>query len=65
MRACKDAGHFVFGPPIAPTHPFYKRLDALGRTIEGNSRARADSRPKVVGALKDAMANPWYRTIAP
>lgn len=52
----EDAGHFVFGPPIARDHPFYARLDAYGGSVEGNAAARADSWPRVIAFLKQAMA---------
>ena len=56
VLAYEDAGHFVFGPPVPSDHPFYPRLDAFGGTVEGNAAARADSWPRVVGFLQDAMA---------
>lgn len=56
VLAYKDAGHFVFGPPIAPGHAFYKRLDAYGGTVIGNAKARADSWPRVVEFLKETTA---------
>ncbi|QHL90504.1 prolyl oligopeptidase family serine peptidase [Sphingomonas changnyeongensis] len=52
LLAYKDAGHFVFGPPVAPGEPFYRRLDAYGGTVAGNAAARADSWPKVIAFLK-------------
>lgn len=58
MLSYPDAGHFVFGPPLTPEHPFYKRLDVFGGSIEGNAAARADSWPKVIAFLKQAAANP-------
>jgi len=56
VLAYKDAGHLVFGPPIAPDHPFYRRLDAYGGTVAGNATARTESWPKVVTFLKNAVA---------
>ncbi len=55
VLAYRNAGHFVFGPPIAPDHPFYRRLDAYGGTIAGNAAARADSWPKVIAFLAQAL----------
>lgn len=55
VLAYKDAGHFVFGPPMAPGDAFYDRLDTFGGSVEGNATARAESWPKVVAFLK-AMA---------
>lgn len=55
VLAYKDAGHFVFGPPIARDHPFYPRLDEFGGTVEGNAAARADSWPKVIAFLRQHM----------
>ena len=48
----QDAGHFVFGSPMAPGDAFYDRLDTFGGSVEGNATARADSWPKVVAFLK-------------
>jgi len=56
VLAYKDAGHFLFGPPIARNHPFYPRLGAYGGSVEGNAAARADSWPKAVAFLRRAMA---------
>lgn len=52
----KDAGHFVFGPPIARDHRFYPRLGEYGSSMEGNAAAHADSWPKVVAFLRRAFA---------
>lgn len=56
LLAYEDAGHLLFGPPIAPDHPFYQRLGSFGGSIAGNAEARADSWPKVLAFLKDALA---------
>lgn len=56
VLAYKDAGHFVFGPPIARDHPIYPRLGAYGGSAQGNAAARADSWPKVMAFLRRAMA---------
>lgn len=55
VLAYQDAGHFVFGPPLALDNPFYERLDAFGGSVAGNARARADSWPLVVTFLKDMI----------
>ena len=55
--AYKDAGHFVFGPPIARDHRFYPRLGEYGGSVEGNAAARADSWPRVITFLRRAMAD--------
>jgi hypothetical protein len=54
VLAYKDAGHFLFGPPIPQSHPFYPRLGAYGGSPAGNAAARADSWPKVIAFLKGA-----------
>lgn len=53
----KDAGHFVFGPPIARENQFYPRLGEYGGSVEGNAAARADSWPRVITFLRRAMAD--------
>lgn len=53
VLAYQDAGHFVFGPPLAPGDAFYDRLDTFGGSLEGNATARADSWPNVVAFLND------------
>jgi dienelactone hydrolase len=52
----RDAGHFVFGPPVPRTSPFYNRLDMFGGTVEGNAAARIDSWPRVMTFLKAETA---------
>jgi hypothetical protein len=54
VLAYKDAGHFVFGPPIPQGNPFYPRLGEYGGSPDGNAAARADSWPKVIAFLKGA-----------
>lgn len=54
VLAYKDAGHFVFGPPIPRGNPFYPRLGEYGGSADGNAAARADSWPKVIAFLKEA-----------
>lgn len=58
VLAYKDAGHFVFGPPIARDNRFYPRLGEYGGSAEGNAAARADSWPRVIAFLKRAVARP-------
>ncbi|MEQ1812151.1 MAG: acyl-CoA thioester hydrolase/BAAT C-terminal domain-containing protein [Terricaulis sp.] len=48
-----DAGHLVFGPPIARDNAFYPRLAMLGGTVEGNAAARADSWPRAIAFLHE------------
>lgn len=47
-----DAGHAVFGPPVAGPHDW---LASLGGSADGNNAARADSWPKVVTFLRAAL----------
>jgi hypothetical protein len=56
VLAYRDAGHFVFGPPIARDHPFRPRLGEYGGSVEGNVAARADSWPKVLAFLRQNLA---------
>ena len=56
VLAYKDAGHFVFGPPIARDHAFYPRLGEYGGSAAGNAAARAHSWPRVIAFLKGATA---------
>lgn len=53
----KDAGHFVFGPPVSRDHRFYSRLGEYGGSVEGNAAARADSWPRVIAFLRRTMAD--------
>jgi hypothetical protein len=50
-----DAGHAVFGIPVSKTDAHYKQLASLGGSADGNNAARADSWPKVVAFLADAL----------
>jgi dienelactone hydrolase len=50
-----DAGHAVFGIPVAKTDPHYKQLASLGGSADGNNAARSDSWPKVVAFLAEAL----------
>lgn len=56
VLAYPDAGHGVFGPPLAETDPAFDRLDGLGGTDQGNNRARRDGWPRVIAFLKSALA---------
>lgn len=56
VLAYADAGHFVFGPPIGPDHPFFPRLGTYGGSVEGNAVARADGWPRVVTFLRQSTA---------
>jgi len=58
VLAYADAGHLVLGPPILRDHAFYRRLDVLGGTVEGNAAARADSWPRIIAFLKDRTRPP-------
>lgn len=55
LLAYKDAGHAVFGPPLAPDNPGLRSLAQLGGTVDGNNNARADGWPKVVAFLRSAL----------
>lgn len=55
VLAYPDAGHLVFGPPIARDHAFYARLAEYGGSVPGNAAARADSWPRVIAFLRQAM----------
>lgn len=51
-----DAGHGVFGPPLAADNPHRARLGTLGGSPEGNNAARRDGWPKVLAFLDRALA---------
>lgn len=54
--AYPEAGHAVFGPPIAdPASPNLQRALSVGGTIPALVAARADGWPRVVAFLKDAL----------
>ena len=57
VLAYRDAGHFVFGPPIPRGNPFYPRLGEYGGSVEGNAAARADSWPRVIAFLRRALVD--------
>ena len=50
-----DAGHEVFGLPIAPSDPYYAHLGSLGGTPAGIAAAHADGWPKVLAFLKEKL----------
>ncbi|GAB0112951.1 acyl-CoA thioester hydrolase/BAAT C-terminal domain-containing protein [Acidisoma sp. C75] len=56
LLAYPNAGHAVFGPPIAPADPFYADLGALGGTAAANDAARADAWPRALGFLRAAFS---------
>lgn len=58
VLAYADAGHLVFGPPIARDNAFYRRLAMLGGSVEGNAAARADSWPRIITFLRDSTTPP-------
>lgn len=55
--AYPEAGHAVFGPPIAdPTSPNLQRALSVGGTVPALVAARADGWPRVVTFLREALA---------
>ena len=50
-----EAGHGVMGAPGAATDPDIRAFSKLGGTTEANAAARADSWPKIVAYLKEAL----------
>lgn len=57
LLAYQDAGHAVFGTPVARSDPRRGRLGArTGGSPEGNAAAREDGWPKAVAFLERAMA---------
>jgi dienelactone hydrolase len=52
-----DAGHSVFGPPVAPESRTFASLGSLGGSSAGNNAARIDSWPKAV-TFMDTMLKP-------
>jgi dienelactone hydrolase len=58
VLAYANAGHGVFGVPVERSNPNYDRLDFFGGTDDGNNAARADSWPKVIALLQNAMQAP-------
>jgi len=58
LLAYKDAGHGVFGVPVASDDPKLAKLGDLGGTPAGNNAARHDSWPKLLAFLAGALQNP-------
>lgn len=56
LLAYPEAGHAVFGPPVAPSDPFYADLGALGGTAAANDAARADAWPRALAFLHAAFS---------
>ncbi len=57
LLAYADAGHAVFGVPVAKTNPAYASLASLGGSADGNAEAREDAWPKALAALDAALMN--------
>ncbi|MBX9860566.1 MAG: alpha/beta hydrolase fold domain-containing protein [Sphingomonas sp.] len=55
ILAYKDAGHAVFGVPVAESDPSPPPLSSLGGSVVGNNAARRDSWPKVLAFLDQAL----------
>jgi dienelactone hydrolase len=53
--AYPDAGHAVFGVPVAADAPGLERAIFLGGTVPGLVAARADGWPRVLRFLRDAL----------
>lgn len=56
VLAYPDAGHGVFGPPVAADRA--EGLATLGGSGEGNNRARASGWPRVLAFLERELAGP-------
>lgn len=52
-----DAGHAVFGPPMAADTPGLQNILSLGGTIDGLVAARADGWPRALAFLREALAS--------
>jgi dienelactone hydrolase len=50
-----DAGHAVFGVPVAADAPGLERATTVGGTVPGLVAARADGWPRVLRFLRDAL----------
>jgi hypothetical protein len=50
-----DAGHGVFGPPLAPGDPKYPLLGSIGGGSDGNNAARRDSWARALAVLDAAL----------
>jgi dienelactone hydrolase len=51
----RDAGHSVFGPPVAPESPDFTTLGTLGGSPASNNAARLESWPKAVTFIDAAL----------
>ncbi|HEY4941459.1 MAG TPA: acyl-CoA thioester hydrolase/BAAT C-terminal domain-containing protein [Rhizomicrobium sp.] len=51
----RDAGHGVFGTPVAKLDPNYAGLAHFGGSADGNAAARAEVWPKTIAFLKAAL----------
>lgn len=51
-----DAGHAVFGPPVAADNPGIQNATFVGGTVEGLVAARADEWPRVLAFLRASLA---------
>lgn len=58
VLAYNDAGHGVFGVPLAAADPKLARLGTLGGTPAANNAARQDGWPKVLAFLANALREP-------
>ncbi|NJC41448.1 hypothetical protein GGQ87_001706 [Brevundimonas alba] len=56
--AYPDAGHAVFGPPVAADAPGLERALSVGGTIPGLVAARADGWPRLLAFLRTALNDP-------
>lgn len=57
VLAYENAGHAVFGPPLADDSTSLPMLAALGGTPEGNNSARRDSWPRMIAFLRLALGS--------
>lgn len=57
VLAYDDAGHAVFGVPLAEGDEAISSLGALGGSPEGNNAARNDSWPQVIAFLREALTD--------
>jgi dienelactone hydrolase len=55
LLAYPDAGHAVFGPPVAEDRLAKSGFENVGGTNAGNNRARAESWPRAIAFLKSAL----------
>lgn len=56
ILAYKDAGHYVYGAPVARTDPAYATRDRLGGTVEATNAGLADSWAQTKAFLATALA---------